>query len=153
MPLTMPCRRSPRLRDQPVEPHAELGRADFLGIGRADRGDRAGRLQPGLEEADAAIIFDAVDRKGTRRQAELGEDPQPKCPWKAMLWMVITVACRGRSAVAQIGGRQRRLPVMRMDDIGQLARDRAAGDVGRRPGERGEALPVVGPVLAAEASP
>ena len=51
MPLTMPWRSAARSDDQPVEPHAEIRRADLLRIGRADRGDRPGSLQPGLQDS------------------------------------------------------------------------------------------------------
>ena len=61
------------------------------GVGRADRGDRPGRLQAGLEEADAAIIFDAVERHGLRPAGRARRrSPAPNWPWKARLWMVIT---------------------------------------------------------------
>ena len=55
--------------DQTFQPHAILHAVDFLGIGRADRGNRVGRAQARLQIADLAIIFDAVDRPCFRRQA------------------------------------------------------------------------------------
>ena len=54
---------------------------------------------------------------------------------------------RPRAAVVvQIDRRQRRLPIVDMDDVGRVAGDRAAGEIGADPRQRGEALGVVAPV-------
>ena len=47
---------------------------DFLGIAGADGGDGVGAGKAGLQEAHAAIIFDAVDAIGAGRQAQRIED-------------------------------------------------------------------------------
>ena len=44
------------------------------------RGDRARRLKPRLEIADAAEILDAVERHRPRRQAQLGKDRGGELP-------------------------------------------------------------------------
>ena len=79
-----------RSAEQAVEAHAECRRVWISSrIGRADRGDAPGGLQAGLEEADTAVIFDAVERHASRRQAKLAKDAAPNWPWKARLWTVI----------------------------------------------------------------
>ena len=51
-----------------------------------------------------------------------------------------------RPGIMKIGGRKRRLPVVRVHDVRLKARDCAAPDVGADPRERGEALRIVRPV-------
>ena len=54
---------------------------------------------------------------------------------------------RTRAAVVmQIDRRQRGLPIVGVDDVGRIAGDRAFGEVGADPRQRGEALGVVAPV-------
>lgn len=74
--------------DEAVKAHAEGGRGDLDGIGRADGGDRGGIRETGLQEADALEIFQPVDRPGGRGQFQPGEDVAREMPWKAMLWTV-----------------------------------------------------------------
>ncbi len=91
MPLTMPVSTSRAGAQQAVEAHAAARRADLGGVGRADGGDRVGELQAALQEADIAVILDAVDarrlRRAGRRSAKIAGG---KLPWKARLWMVMT---------------------------------------------------------------
>ena len=82
---------------QAVEAHAELGRLDLARVGRAHGRDVIGEMQAGLQEADLAVVLDALDggkpaaADATRPAASAG-----KLPWKAMLWIVCTVAGRWR---------------------------------------------------------
>ncbi len=48
--------------------------------------------------------------------------------------------------VVQIGGREPRLPIMRVHDIGREHRDRALAQRGRPPAQCGETLRIVGPI-------
>ena len=143
---------APRL-DQPLQPHAEAAFTDFGGIGRADGGDRIGGGQAGLQKADAAIIFDAVDRVGHVGQAEVGEHLRTELTLEGD----VVDGHHARGAVigvkeAEIGGRHRRLPVVRVEQIEVIARNHARRDLGRGIAESGEALPVVFlPVQAAGA--
>ena len=118
MPFRMPETTSERSAQQPVERHAALRRADLGGVGRRDGRDAIGELQPGLQEADAAEILDAVDRRAPAAGAcRLRSSAAGKCPWKARLCTVITVAGRAPAAVVEIGRREPRLPVMRVHDV------------------------------------
>ena len=60
--------------DQAFEAHAEGGGGDLLGVGRADGGDGAGAGDAGLQEADAAVVLDAVEAEGVVGQLERRED-------------------------------------------------------------------------------
>jgi hypothetical protein len=105
----------------PSSPMPNSGRADFLRIGRADGGDRpppAGRL----EETDAAVIFDAVERHRRGGRPSSLKIEAPKLPLKGE---VVHGHHRGSAfrplAIAHIGRRHRRLPVMGMHDIRPVA--------------------------------
>ena len=134
--------------DQPVEAHAEVRGLDLLGIGRADGGDRARVGEAGLQVADAAEELDPVEARGLRRQLERGEDAGGKAALEGDV--VDRHHRRPRHAVeAQVGGREARLPVVRVHEIGQELRHHPHGDVGRGAAERAEAAPVVRVVGAA----
>ena len=134
--------------DQPVEAHAEGRRLDLLGIGRADGGDRARVGEAGLQVADAAVELDAVEARGLRRQLERGEDAGGEAALEGDV--VDRHHRRPRHAVeAQVGGREARLPVVRVHEIGQELRHHPHGDVGGGAAERAEAAPVVRVVGAA----
>ena len=70
MPLTMPLSTASARPQQAIETHAIVRRADFLGIGGADGRDGIGGCQTTLEEADTAVILDAIDGEGGGGQAE-----------------------------------------------------------------------------------
>ena len=71
------------------------GVVDLARIGRRDGGDAVGELQAGLQEADAAVIFDAVDRRAPAAAGRARQNTDTgKWPWKARLWTVITVPGR-----------------------------------------------------------
>ena len=122
--------RARRRSDLPA-PCRRRARRISCGVGGADRGDGVGRLQPGLQEADAAVVFDAVERVGARRagrdreHARRRTGPGTRCCGWSRRW-----ARAGRAGrVAQIGGRHRRLPVVRVQHVEALA--------GRRPPRQG----------------
>ena len=124
---------------------------DFLRIGRRDRGDAVGELQPGLEEADAAVIFDAVDGEGLRRQAEGGEDFGRELALESEIMHGHHRAGARASAVMQISGGQARLPVVGVDDMRREARDEALAELGADFCERREAKGVVREIAAVRA--
>ena len=135
--------------DQPFQTHAEFGQADFTGIGGADGGDGAGRFHPGLQEADAAVIFHAVHGPGLGRQVEQREKVASEI---ALERHVVDGHHRGQGLAVkgrepQIGERHARLPVVRVDQVETVLLRRAAGDIGRRAPERGIAPPVVAPIV------
>ena len=129
MPLTMPVQRgAARAQIRPSRPMPNSARADLRGVGRADGGDRVGEREAGLQEADAAVILDAVDREG----ASAAGRARRRCwrgnwPWKARLWIGDDRAgARGRRGVA----RDRPAPApacqsCAWSDVGQRSRRRA----------------------------
>ena len=119
-------------------------------IGRADGGDRVRRLQPGLQEADAAVIFDAVDRAGLGGRPSCVEDVAARTgPGRRCCGRHHRVFGAGSARNAD-----RRAPVAacqscawRMSN-GRSPSTAPAGEVGGGAAQRGEAAPIVGPVLA-----
>ena len=133
MPLRMPVSTPRALAQQPVEPHAVLGRADLRGVGRRHRGDAVGKREPRFEIADRAVIFDAVDRVGVRRQADPSRrSSRGNWPWNDRLCTVITVPGRGAPPIVEQRRHEARLPVVRVHDVGREARDGAAARSRRR---------------------
>ena len=121
---------------------------DFLRIGRRDRRDAVGELQPRLEESDSAVIFDAVDGEGLRRQAEGGEDLGGKLALEGEVMHGHHRAGARAPAVLQISGGEARLPVVGVDDLRREARDEALAERGADFRERREAKSVVHEVAA-----
>src|SRR5208283_2749984 len=116
-----------------VETHAVLRRHDFGGVAWRDGGDAVGKLQSRLQKTDAAVKLHAVDGEGVRRQAEraqyaLGEfslegeivDGENRRRARHRAFFRTPVDTTGYATVAQIGGRQRRLPVVRVQNIGTI---------------------------------
>ena len=119
------------LAQQAVEPHAVLGRADLRGVGRRHRGDPVGEREARLEVADRAVILDAVDRVRVRRQADPWRaGSRGNWPWNDRLCTVMTVPRPRRAAVVEQRRDEARLPVVRVHDVGRVARDGAARDRG-----------------------
>ena len=138
MPLTMPDSTSARAREQPVEAHAGLGRADLL---RHRSGDtvvmRSASCRPAFRKPIAAVIFDAVEREGS------GGSPSCRSaagnwPWKARLWTVITVA--GPRPAGVMRDRPARAPPASHGHGRHRAEAATSpGRSRRRPAQRGEA--------------
>ncbi len=147
MPLRMPVKTPGPLAQQAVEPHPVLGRADLGGVGRRHRGDPVGQREPRLEVADRAVVFDAVQRIGMRRQADPREELARKLSLKRQVVHRHDRARPRRASVMEQRGNEARLPVVGVDDVGPITRDGAAGDRGGARGERREAKPVVGPFV------
>ena len=144
MPLRMPRSDARAMAQQAVESHAAFGRADFRRVRRRHGGDAIGKREPRLEIADGAVVLDAVDRPRVPRQPERRRADTPgNWPWNARLCTVITVPAAA-AAVVQVGGRQARLPVVRVHDVGHELAHGAASHVRRGARERGEAQRVVG---------
>ena len=145
----MPLTRSARARKSPVEAHAECRRLDLPRIARRHRRDAIGELQGRLKKTDRAVIFNAVDAEGLRRQSQRLQQ------LFGILALEGDVVNRedGRGAwairVMHIGWRERRLPVMGMDDVWREIVQRAEADLRAGPGERAEAegvVRIVGPI-------
>ena len=103
---------------------------------------------PAFRIADAAVIFDAVEAHRRRRQAEFAKDAGAEAALEGEVVHGHHRRRRRGLAVAHVGERQRRLPVMRMHHVRHVAGDRAGRDVRAGEAQRGEAPPVVGPVGA-----
>jgi hypothetical protein len=145
--------------DQPVrargqealEPHAARRCADLARVGRADRADHVGVEEPGLQEADAAVVLDAVGRERRRRQAQRAEQADREL---ALEGQVVHGHDRGRPVAVgkgEVGRCEASLPVVRVDDVGLPGLQPTEPDLARGPGERGEALGVVRPVAPVRA--
>jgi|GEM_PF-3136810 len=138
--------------EQPVETHAVLGRLDLHGIGRADGGQGIGVVEPGLQEAQTAVILEPGRREGRGRQPQGDEEGRGELALKGEI--VDGHHCsrprpgpgRWSGIQGQIGGQQPRLPVVRMDDRRPPIRIGPAGERRPRPGQGTEAQPVVRPV-------
>ena len=146
MPLRMPCTTAARARSSPSSPMPTSGVMISRGIGRRDRGDAVGELQAGLQIADAAEIFDAVDAQARGGRPSVPKIEAGKWPWNARLCTVITVP-GAAAAVMQIGGQQRRLPVVRVHDFRPRRPATRRADIGADARQGGEAPGVVGPVV------
>src|SRR3546814_10678779 len=101
-----------------------------------------------LEIVDAAVIFDAVDGKGMRRKAEPGEDIGAVLPLEGDVVDCHQARNGGAFSIAQIGGKQARLPVMDMHEIRPPAFPAAERYLGAGARKGCEATPVVGIVPA-----
>ena len=77
--------------EQTVETHAAVGCSDLCRIGGRYRGDPVGELQSGLQEADAAVVFDALDGERIRRKPEMPQEPSRKLPLERKIVDRITV--------------------------------------------------------------
>ena len=133
--------------DQAVQAHAEFGVTDLAGISRADRGDRRGAFQPGLQQANPAVVLDPIHRPRLRRQPELRKHGGGEVALERHV--VDRHHCRDPALCrreTQVGGGEAGLPVVSMEQVEPQPFRRAAGDVGGCPAERGEAAPVVRPV-------
>ena len=133
---------------QAIETHAIFRCRDLIGVTRTDRSDRIGILKPALQEADAAIIFNAADRKGLNRQSERSKDAGRKMALEGDIMHGQNDLRRRSGREIEIGCRQRRLPVMHMDDIRHEDLDPSRSHIGSGTRQGGEPHPVVGPVLA-----
>ncbi|CCC96390.1 protein of unknown function [Azospirillum baldaniorum] len=141
--------------EQPFQARTVLRRLDFVGVGRADRGQAVGVEAAGLEEADAAVIFHPVDPEGGGRQAEVAHHPGAEQP---LVGDVVDRRHRARperpgeavGAQFQIGRDQAGLPVVPVQHVGTPPRVEAVlrREARRAPGQGGEAFRVVRPVLA-----
>ena len=63
-----------------------------------------------------------------------------------MLWIVVTTPGRDRVGIVEVGGRERRLPVMRVNDLRPERVDHPKADVRADTRERRKPLRIVGPV-------
>ncbi len=93
---------------------------------------RSANCRPALRKPTPLEIFDAVDRQGVRGQAELAEHGGGIV---ALEGEVVDGEDRARplpAVVVQIGRRQRRLPVVGVDDFGREAGNGASWRCPRR---------------------
>ena len=149
MPLQMPDNTAGASAQQPFEAAAAGGGLDIPRIGRRYRGDAVGELQAGLEKADGAVMLDAVDAPGLRRQSQ----PVEQVGRKLALVGEIVHGEHGRrttvAAIGEIGHREPGLPVVAVHEYpARSPRRRPSADMRGDPSERAEAERVVGPVAA-----
>ena len=90
MPVNSP--RSLRVAQQAVEAAAVLPAGDFARVGLADRGDMRGVEDAGLQERDAAVELDAVDR---HRVLGDGERAKPVAAEQSLKRQVVDRQDRG----------------------------------------------------------
>ena len=148
-PVQYPGQRVAAGTQQPVETAAKTRSLDLAGISRADRGQAVGIEQPGFDERDQTIEFDAVDRKKPRRQCELGKQGGGK---QALIREIMDCEDRrdvagGGRASRQIRGGKAAMPVMEMQDMRAPAGVGAARELRGDPAEEPEAAVVVGPIV------
>src|SRR6185312_7183311 len=111
--------RAPANTQEAIETHAALRRAYLARIGWTDRRDGVRALEAALEIADAAVILDAVDRIGLGREFQFVEDRRLKPALKCQIVNGDDRLGRAGLAVFEVGGRECRLPIMDVQDIGQ----------------------------------
>lgn len=121
------------LRQDAVEPPAELRASDLFGVGGADSRDMGGVDHPGFEERDPAVELDAVHREsvlGDRQRVSAGRVEI------SLMGEVVNGQQRGRRAASpsEIGGGHRR-SANRSDAAGSAANRRC--HVPRAPPRRG----------------
>ena len=133
---------------QSIEPHARIRLLDFDRIGRRNRGDAIGELQPGFQEPDRAIIFDPVNGEGFGRQSDIAQHLPRKLPLIGEIVNGHDRAWPRPLAVVQKGVGQSGLPIVGVHDIGHKCRDGALADFGGGSPQRRETNGVVGPVGA-----
>ncbi len=118
-------------------------------VGRADGGQLVGVVQPGLHERALAVELEALGSEGRAGQLQLAELQRIEFADEGEV-VHGEDAGRPRPGVQrQVRAGQRRVPVVRMDQVGApVAIDIAAAQMRRHPAEQAEAARVVGPVAA-----
>ncbi len=137
------------MAQQSVEAHAARRRTDFRRIRRRYGRDAIGQLEPGLQIADRAVIFDAVDRIRVPRQTERIQQVAAELALERQVVHGHHGAGARPSRIVQIRRRETRLPVVRVHDIGNELRDCAMANGRRGMRKRGETKRVVAPHVAA----
>ncbi len=93
-----------------------LGRRDLAGIGRADRREMRGIDQPRLQERGLAVEFQSVDVECAVRRADPGQGAAIE---QSLIGQIVNGqdSRNVRAVPRQVGGDERRLPVVAMDHI------------------------------------
>ena len=103
---------------QAVEAHAELGSLDLARVGRAHGRDVIGEMQAGLQEADLAVVLDALDAESLRRQTQLAQQPGREIALEGD----VVDRLHGRRTLSagerQIGRGEASMPVVGMNHVG-----------------------------------
>ncbi|MNY05311.1 hypothetical protein D3C86_1380280 [compost metagenome] len=130
---------------QAVQPMAEGFGEDLARVGVAHRGHAVRVADAGLQEIELAPELDAVRRQAGRRQAQRGGAFHRE---HTLEGEVVDGGHRGhrQAARAHQQWRERRMPVVRVDQLGRGQRRLAGGDQCGGVGQRGEALGVVAEV-------
>ena len=104
-------------RQQAMQAVAAVGRLDFLGIGRADRGDPVGIEQARLQEADLVVVLQPSTEKLD------GAVEAPPAGWRGRApdrrYCGWSGGGTGPPPQRQVGRSQPGLPVMAMDHVGR----------------------------------
>ena len=133
---------------QAVEAHAELGCLDLARVGRAHGRDVIGEMQAGLQEADLAVVLDALEAESLRRQTQLAQQPGREIALEGD----VVDRLHGRRTLSagerQIGRGQPGMPVVGMNHVGTPIEEPPETDLGAQPTQSGEATGVVAPVPA-----
>ncbi len=131
---------------QAVEAHAVLGRQDLGRVGGRHGGDTVGVDEPGLQEADLVVVFEARGREGLPGEAEPRQDVGREQAWESHVVDREHGADPRRLAEPQIGGGQPRLPVVRLENVGLDAGHQPGREVGGHAAQGREPEGIVGPV-------
>ena len=136
------------LAQHAVQPAARLLALDLARISRAHRGDGVGVDQPALQEREAPVELHALDREAGRRQLEALEQRGIENSLEGEV-MHRHHGAGATVAEMQIHGRERRGPVVAMQDLRPPFERRGAACEERRGArQHAKAQPVVRPVLA-----
>ena len=146
IPFTIPKRSPARPRRTPSRPYPWAGRLDLAGVGRADGRDQRGVGQRGLGEVQGAEVLELVRVVVLRPEAG---DEQGAAVGDPLVREVVDRVEAGRAVEGlrplhgvDVHGDERRLPVVRVHDVGMPA-ERLA-ELERAAREEREALEVVG---------
>ena len=130
MPLAMPTNRSRSDDEHAVEPEAARLRAQLVRVRRTHGRGRVGEHEAALEPVHAAVPLELPPVVQRRGQPEVGHRLRresapgiPRCAPRARPSLAES-ARRGANVGAQVDGRERRVPVVRVHEHGLAARDR-----------------------------
>ena len=128
-----------------VEPLAVFRRADFLGVPGADRGHPVRRDDGGFHQVDAPVIVHAVILLVPQRK-HIAENPEMVLPlildiMNGEYRADILIPRSSPEQAVEVHHRERRLPVMRVQDVG--VEPHLIQRFQRRHAEVGKPLPVI----------
>ena len=119
--------------EQAVEAHSGFGLHDLHGVGRRYGRDPVGELQPCFQEADRAIMLDAVPGERSGRQAKRHHQLRRKLALEGQIVHGHDRARRGLAAVVHIGRGKAGLPIVHVHHIGLEGPEASQARCRRRP--------------------